>query len=203
MKISDFDLRGLLWPGVSAAAAAVVLFATWQMTDAWSSASEREYRQARSQLIQAANQYRDASDDQAVYQRYANRFTELGEIGWIGDEQRLSWIEGLQEINGEMHLPTLRYDIRQQQSASLAGTRVPDRLTLQQTPMSLQIGALHERDILDLLAALRQQGAGLMGVSECRLERAGTGPDIRVRPGQPNINANCALHWYTLQMEPE
>lgn len=203
MKPNDLDLRGLTWPGLAALVAAITLLATWQWTDAWLSASEREYRQARSQLIQAANQYRDASADQAVYQRYASRFTELAETGWIGNEQRLSWIESLQAINGEMHLPTLRYDIRQQRSASLAGTRMPDRLELRQTPMNLQIEALHERDILDLLGALREQGAGLMSVSECRLERVGSGPDIHVRPGQPNVNANCALHWYTLRMEPE
>lgn len=203
MKLTDIDLRVLLWPGLAAVAAAALLIATWQWTESWVAASERDYRQARSQLIQAANQYREASDDQEVYQRYASRFTELREAGWIGNEQRLSWIEALQAINSDMRLPTLRYDIRQQQSANPAGMRLADRLELRQTPMSLQLRALHERDILDLLAGLREQGAGLMGVSQCRMQRIGSGPDIRVRPGEPNVDANCELHWYTLRMEPE
>ena len=203
MQLSELDLRALTVPGLAAIVAAVVLFATWHYAGEWVRDSEREYRQARSALTSAARQYREASDDQDVYVRYASRFTELGDLGWIGREQRLSWIENLQDINSELRLPTLRYDIEQQQRAEIGGVRVPARMDLRQSPMRLRIGALHEGDVLALLERMRAEGSGLMVVSQCRFDRVGDGPDIRIGPRQANIDATCDLHWYTLRLEPE
>lgn len=203
MQLNEIDVRGLVAPGIALAIGVALLLATWQMTDQWVADTERAYMQARSELGSAARQYREASDDQAVYQRYASRFMELGSTGWIGREQRLSWIEALQAINAELQLPTLRYDIEQQQAAELAGIRVPARMDLRQSRMRLTIGALHEGDILELLARLREQGSGLMAVNQCSMSRVGSGPEIRLDPRQANVEATCDVHWYTLRMEPE
>lgn len=203
MKLNEVDLRALRAPAIAAAVAALLLAASLHFTSQWLAGAEREYRQARAELDRAARQYRDASDDQAVYQRYASRFTRRGENGWIGREQRLSWIEALQTINADLHLPTLRYDIAQQESVTPGGIRMPARMDLRRTRMRLDIGALHEGDILEVLARLREQGAGLMAVNGCSLERVGDGPDIRASPRRANIDARCDLDWYTLRLEPE
>lgn len=204
MARPDIDLRPLLAPGIAALLAAGLLAACWLLADAWVAERERSFQQARAELARAASRYRNASDDQAVYQQYAARFREIGERGWIGPEQRLSWIEALQRINRDLRLPTLKYDIAQRAVTPLA--RVPldtSRLRLYRTPMRLTVGALHEGDLLALLERLGERGSGLMGVERCTLERAQAPGQVRLARGATNVRATCALDWYTLEILPE
>ena len=123
----------------------------------------------------------------------------MGQRGWIGEEQRLSWIEALQAINAELKLPILRYDIGQRTEVPL--TRAPfdaSRLHLYRTPMALEIGALHEYDVVNLLRELAGRGAGLMDLSSCRFSQSGP---IRFDPRSAKVQASCALDWYTLQLD--
>jgi hypothetical protein len=168
--------------------------------DTWLERKARAFRQARSSLAEAANQYRSASDDRAVYQQYAKRFRDMDRRGWIGKEQRLSWIEGLQAINKELKLPVLRYDIGQRTPVALSDAPFDaSRLHLYRTPMKLEISALHEYDITTLLQRLSEKGQGLMALSSCNLDQPGP---VRVVPGATNVEAECALDWYTLGIDP-
>jgi len=203
MRLADVDLRPLLGPGLLAAGAALLLAGAVIVGGQWVQQAEREFRDARRELSGAAREYRDASDDQAVYQRYASRFSGFGERGWIGEEQRLSWIEALQAINADLRLPTLRYEIDQQSAATIAGMRMPARLDLRRSRMRLRVGALHEGDILKLLERLRDEGNGFMVISQCSLQRNGSGPEVRVDPRQANVDTRCAVDWYTLRMQRE
>jgi len=203
MSWSDFDWRSLLVPGACAVVAASALAATLYVSNQWLTDIERRYQRARADLSAAAREYREASDDRAVYQRYASRFRERVAAGWIGAEKRLSWIEGLQATNEDLRLPRLAYDIGQQRIAELAGASLPPRLTLYVSPMRLRLGALHEGDILSLMERLRAEGGGLMEVSYCSFDRRGEGPNVVANPQRANIDAECELHWYNLRLEPE
>jgi len=201
MTWTDIDGRRLIGPGLAAAVGAVVLATTVYLCTTWLSAIELDYSRARAELAAAAREYRQASDDRAVYERYASRFRERAAAGWIGAEERLSWIEGLQVTNEELRLPRLEYEIGQQQSLVPSGLAVPQRLELRRTPMRLSLGALHEGDILRLLGRLRDRGNGLMEISYCSFDRNGAGPDVVVDPNRANIAARCELQWYKLQLE--
>lgn len=203
MSPSDFDWRPLLVPAGSAIIAVTVLAGMLYVSNQWLTDVDRSYQRARADLSAAAREYRDASDDRAVYQRYASRFRERMAAGWIGPEKRLSWIEGLQATNEDLRLPRLAYDIGEQQTAELAGASLPSRLTLYVSPMRLRVGALHEGDILSLMERLRAEGEGLMGVSYCSFDRRGDGPNVVADPQRANIDAECELHWYNLRLEPE
>lgn len=203
MKATDLERKRLVGPALAALAGALVLAASAYAAGGWLEGIERDYDRARADLDAAARQYREASDDRAVYQRYASRFRERADAGWIGDEERLSWIEALQAVNDDLRLPRLEYDIGEQVAAEVAGPAPSGRLDLRRSPMRLRIGALHEGDILALLAGLRDRGNGLMEVNYCRIERSGQGPDVVVDPGRANVDATCELHWYNLHLEPE
>ena len=197
--MADPLVRNLAGSLTAAALGLAVLGGALYAADGWLERKERAFRQAQASLARAARQYRNASDDQAVYQQYADRFRDMGRRGWIGEEQRLSWIEALQAINGELKLPVLRYDIGQRAQVPL--TRVSfdaSRLHLYRTPMTLEIGALHEYDVVRLLQQLATQGAGLMDLASCSFSQSGS---IRFNPRAANIQASCALDWYTLQLD--
>ena len=205
MAKPEIDLRPLLWPGAAAALAALVLAGSWYGADAWLAERERAFDRARSELAAAARKYRNASDDQAVYEQYAARFREMAERGWIGAEQRLIWIEALQRINGDLGLPTLKYQIARREPASLPPGAGVDagRLQLYRTRMELTVGALHEGDLLSVLDGLAERGKGLMAVERCRLERAAAAGEVRLAADATNVRARCTLDWYTLEIRPE
>ncbi len=190
------EYRPLLGPAVATAAAAVLLAATWHFTASWLAERGADYRRASAELSQAASRYRNASDDQAVYEQYAARFLDMSERGWIGSEQRLEWIESLQQINADLRLPRLAYEIGEQVPAE--GHR-NDNLRLQRTPMQLDLGLLHEGDLLALLDRLDREGEGLLSVRRCSLSRAQE--RVRLDAGATNVRAECALDWFTLQLE--
>lgn len=181
-----------------AAGGLALLGGTVQVVTTWLAERERAFERARGELSQAARQYRSASDDQAVYREYATRFRDMRARGWIGEERRLTWIEALRAVNDDMKLPVLRYEIGQRAPTRLDGAPGSDRLQLYRTPMELEIGALHEYDIVELLQRVQREGAGLLALSECRFRREGT---LRFDPRATNVRARCALDWYTLELE--
>ena len=179
-----------------ALAALLLLGATLHYAQRWLAEREQAFARARSDLATAADQYRSASDDRAVYRQYATRFRAMRARGWIGPERRLTWIEALQAINTGLELPVLRYEIGRR--APVKGARAPDTLRVYRTPMVLTMVALHEYDVLRLLRRLAEQGDGLMAVSQCELRR---NDPIRFDPDARNVEADCALDWYTLEMD--
>lgn len=181
-----------------AAGAVAVLVVTVHLADGWLAERERAFDRARRDLSQAARQYRNASDDQAVYREYATRFREMRERGWIGEERRLTWIEALRSINEDLKLPVLRYEIGRRVPARLEAMPGGDRLQLFRTPVRLEIGALHEYDVVELLRRFDADGAGLPALSHCRFERNGP---VRLDPRAANVRADCALDWYALELD--
>lgn len=204
MAKTEFDPRQIAGSAVAAAVAALLLLVAVQYGSAWLDDRAADYRRARAELERAARQYRSASDDQAVYEQYATRFRSMIERGWIGPEQRLSWIESLQQVNTELKLPVLRYEIERQRPVTLNGSDFDtSHLRLHRTPMRLRIGALHEGDLLALLNGLAADGRGLMTADHCSLRRSNDTGEVRFDPRAPNVEVECALDWYSLEIEPE
>lgn len=197
MKRLEVDLRPLVGPGIASLLALALLAATWVIAGDWLQTRSDDFRRARSELSQAASRYRNASDDQQVYQEYATRFRQMRASGWIGQEQRLGWIEALQRANADLRLPTLRYDIGEQNQVE--PNEVSSHLELHRTPMTLNLGALHEGDVIELLQRLQAMGQGLMSVERCGLSR--NGDRVRLDADAANVNIECSLDWYTLTMQ--
>lgn len=204
MADPQFEWRALRTPVILASLALLLLLGTAWAGSAWLEERERDYRRARSELARAANQYRSASDDKAVYEEYAARFRELERTGMIGEERRLSWVEALQSVNEELKLPVLRYEISPQRTVSLDGAGFDTgRFRLHRSDMRLDFGALHEGDVLELLRTLARDGAGLMETDACSMNRSRGGGKIDYSAGSPNLDVECRVHWYTLQIEQE
>jgi len=204
MAAAELDLRSLAGSALAAVLAAVLLAGVWYFGSSWLAERQNAYRRARGTLAHAASQFRNASDDQAVYQQYAARFRAMAERGWIGPEQRLSWIEALQRINKDLELPVLHYQIDQQRMVPLDGASFDTRnLQLYRTPMTLEIGAPHEGDVIELLERMAERGRGIAVVDHCALRRGGRSGQVRMDAGAQNVHATCSLNWYTLQLEQE
>jgi hypothetical protein len=204
MSMPAIEWRQLRVPGASALAALAVLMLVVYVGSDWLSERKNAYDRARSNLARAASQYRSASDDSAVYDQYAARFRGLEESGLIGEERRLAWIEALQSANRELRLPKLRYEITPREVVSLSGVDVDSQyIGLYRSTMRLDIGALHEGDVLSLLRSLAGERAGIMEAESCLFRRARPAGSLSFDPRVANLDVSCRLHWYTLVITPE
>ncbi|MDT3708041.1 MAG: hypothetical protein ROZ09_14555 [Thiobacillus sp.] len=113
--------------------------------------------------------------------------------GFVGEENRLAWIEAVHLANQDARLYGLTYRLspRTAAPASLAGG-----LPLKQTPMSLAMPLLVETDLPRFLDALRARAPGLFRVSYCRLSRVNDAPPQLVN--RPELEAECELLWFTV-----
>ena len=158
--------------------------------------SKRELGQHQVQMREARTRLQKSGEEKEAIVRYLPNYQYLQRIGFVGDEQRLNWLEGLRLSNQQTQLFGVQYQIGSQQLYPYAAELNPGQLTLHQSVMKLSFQLLHEGDLMSFLAALGKQGAGFFSVNQCKLERLGTGGSIRF---QPNLRADCDIAWITLR----
>jgi len=160
------------------------------------STAKRELAQQQAQMREARTRLQKSGEEKDVITRYLPNYQYLQRIGFVGDEQRLNWLEGLRLSNQQTRLFGVQYQIGSQQPYPYAAELNPGQLTLHQSVMKLSFQLLHEGDLMDFLTTLGKQGAGFFAVNECKLDRLNTGGSIRF---QPNLHAECDIAWITLR----
>lgn len=158
--------------------------------------TKRELSLQQNQMREARTRLQKSGDEKDIIVRYLPSYQYLQRVGFVGDEQRLNWLEGLRLSNLQTQLFGVQYSIGSQQPYDFASELDPGQLTLQQSVMKLNFQLLHEGDLMNFLAALGKQGAGFFSVNQCRVERLGTGGSIRF---QPNLRVDCDIAWITLR----
>ena len=160
------------------------------------SGTKRELAQQQAQMREARTRLQKSGEEKELIVRYLPNYEYLQRIGFVGDEKRLNWLEGLRLSNQQAQLFGVQYQIGSQQQYPYAAELSPGQLTLHQSVMKLSFQLLHEGDLMSFLKALGKQGAGFFAVNECKLDRANTGGSIRF---QPNLRADCDIAWITLR----
>lgn len=159
---------------------------------------------ARRQLTTQEAQLRDArmrlqrsGDEREIIVRHLDRYRTLQRAGFIGEEQRINWLDGLRVANQQTDLFGVEYQIGTQSAYPFAAALNPGNITLNRSVMRLQFRLLHEMDLFRFLNALRQQAGGFFTVDQCVLRRLDSRSVIRY---QPNLGADCELSWITAKV---
>ena len=204
MTSADAPVRPLLAPGLTLALCAALVLLVGYVGARAVAVAERDYRAARAELAAVVESHEAASRDHDIYRRYADRFNDYTRRGWIGPAHRLAWVETVQALADELGLPHLRYELDAEQVGSPEQGAAPAGMVLARTPMALDVGALHEGDVLRLLAHLRARTPGLGAIERCRLERRQPSLDAdAAEPDAAVVEARCVLFWYTLALDGE
>lgn len=116
--------------------------------------------------------------------------------GFVGEENRLAWIEAVHLANRDARLYGLTYTLspRAAAPATLAGG-----LPLKQTRMVVKMPLLVETDLPRFLDAVRARTPGVFRVSRCRLIRITDTPPQPVN--HPELDAECELLWFTVMAD--
>jgi hypothetical protein len=125
--------------------------------------------------------------------QYLGGYRALAARGFVGAENRLAWLEAVQQANRDVGLYGLDYSLapRSPAPAALAGG-----LPLGQTLMTLRMPLLVESDLLRFFAALQQRTDNVYRIRACRIARLSDTPPQAVNT--PGLEAECELLWYTV-----
>jgi hypothetical protein len=145
-------------------------------------------------LRDAQARMRRSGDEEAIITQYVDKYRQLQQSGFIGNEQRINWIDALRIADERTDLFGINYGIDAQQPYPYAAELNPGQFTIRQSVMKLDFRLLHELDLLRFFDALRTQNNGLFHLDQCALRRTEMTAAIRY---QPNITANCQLTWIT------
>jgi hypothetical protein len=166
--------------------------------------SDRLVKEARQQLVQqqgllkeARTRLQKSGEEKDIIVKYLDSFRQLASAGFVGEEQRINWLDGLRLANQQADLFGVDYQIGTQAQYAYAGDFNPGQLALNQSVMKLQFRLLHEEDLMRFLGSLARQGGGIFSIDQCAMKRLDTGGVIRF---QPNLAANCQLSWITLKV---
>lgn len=159
---------------------------------------------ARQQLAQQQVQFKDArtrlqksGEEKDIIVRYIDGFRQLERSGFVGEEQRINWLDGLRVANQQADLFGVDYQIGAQRPYAFASEFNPGPLALNQSIMRVRFRLLHEGDLERFFDSLARQGTGIFTVDQCLLRRIDTRGVIRY---QPNVNAECDLSWITVRV---
>lgn len=150
---------------------------------------------AEKERQEAYARYQRAESDLALFKQYKESFLEYKRKGVIGQENRLSWAEVLHKQDLALNLPLFNVEISPRHA--LYKVDAPQTIKWFQSSQSIRASLLHEGDLLQIFQSLTDHAEGLFRVSSCKLKRA---PEIQLTPQAENINADCILQWYSLQI---
>lgn len=153
---------------------------------------------AKSQRVEIQGKLARARDEEVEIKKKIARFSELDRRGILGLEQRLEWIEQIRQIKNVRRIPDVQYEIAPQQAvdaAILPGSSA--NFEFRTSTMQLKMLLLHEEDLINFLADLRDSAKAFLRVRRCEVERLPRGGESRGIP--PQLSAACTIDWITIR----
>lgn len=136
-------------------------------------------------------------EDQVLIGEYFEPYLRLASRGVIGQEQRLDWVDSLHGNVKVMKMPNVRYQIDPQSPLYDEGSMEIQDFTVVASHLKMEMGILHEGDLLRIFNRMHSQVPGIFQVQGCVLSRAE--PEFGYYSERPNLNAGCNITWITLR----
>lgn len=158
--------------------------------------ASKNYNNAKNNLDSIKSNYTDLINKNNIFVEYAKKYKQLKNKGVIGQENRLTWIEALQETNNSLKLPSLQYTISPQVDypLELIGPDFYD-VSVKKTKMDISMGLLHEEDMLNILSGLQSKARGHFLIDQCTITPSDIPTFDNIDISKPILNADCNLHW--------
>jgi hypothetical protein len=194
--MNQADLQALRNPLLALAAAALIGALAVYYSGRLMVSARQQLAQQQAQLKDARTRLQRSGDEKDIIVRYIGGFRQLERTGFVGDEQRINWLDGLRLANQQADLFGVDYQIGAQKPYAYASEFSPGALAMNESAMRVRFRLLHEGDLGRFFDSLARQGTGIFTVDQCQLRRIDTGGVIRY---QPNVSAECELSWITVR----
>ena len=195
--MSQADLQALRNPLLVLVVVVVAGALAIYYSDLLKATARKQLTEQQALLKEAKTRLQRSGDEKDIIVRYLDSYRQLERSGFVGEEQRINWLDGLRIANHQADLFGVDYQIEAQKPYAYAADLNPGQLALYQSAMRLKFQLLHEEDLVRFLAALSRQGVGIFAVNQCTVRRIDTRGVIRY---QPNATAECELSWITARV---
>ncbi len=195
--MNQADLKALRNPLLAVAGVALLGALAVYYSGRLMIAARQQLAQQQVQLKDARTRLQKSGDEKDIIVRYLEGFRQLERAGFVGEEQRINWLDGLRLANQQTDLFGVDYQIGAQTPYAYAAEFSPGPLALNQSIMRVRFRLLHEGDLERFLNSLARQGTGIFAVDQCLMRRIDTRGVIRY---QPNVTAECDLSWITVRV---
>lgn len=196
--MNQADLQALRTPLLVLFAVLLVAAAAVYSTEQLKASSERQFAQQEARLKEARTRLQKSGEEKDIIVRYRDAFRALQRIGFVGEEKRINWLDGLRYTNQEADLFGVDYQIGAQKKYPYAASLNPGQIELFESVMRLRFRLLHEEDIIRFFDLLARQNLGIFQIDQCNMQRLDTRGVIRF---QPNVTADCELSWITAKVK--
>lgn len=200
--MSRQDLEALRVPLIALAltllaAAALVYFSGSVLESKRQLLNKRE-----GELRQARLKIQNAGEEKEMISRYLASYQQLARAGFVGDEQRINWLDSLRIANEEARIYGVEYSISAQRPYAYASEFNVGQLMLQESVMHLKFRLLHEEDLPRFFEALGRRGGGFFTIDQCVMRRIKPGEAEKTVQAEPNLAAECDVRWLTVKPIP-
>ena len=193
MNRSDLDwgyiCRYTVLPIVTAVVAALALIAGIWVHD------ERQELYAQISVNQDAmhQDYDALVFRRRLVDRYHRRYEQFHDFGFVGRESRLDWIETMRETSTGLTLPRVSYAMEPQLKvvAPVESILAGEDIQIYLSRLQLEMGLVHELDLLRFFDELQQNAPGLIKVDRCDL--TWQAESVAKAAVGPNILADCSI----------
>ena len=148
---------------------------------------------AQAQRNDTRNKYLQMETEKREAEEFQPGYKQLRELGFVGEEKRLDWVEQIKSSREKRKLLPITYEISAQQSFQIDPSVPTGDLELHGSAMKIRMGLLHELDLLNFLDDLKSKG--FYTVQTCTVKRVAT---ATASPDSPRLAAECILYWLTL-----
>jgi len=197
--MNQADLNALRIPLLLLLAVLLVAAAVVYSTEGIKASAQRQLAQQEGRLKEARTRLQKSGDEKDIIVRYRDAFRALERAGFVGEEKRINWLDGLRLTNQQADLFGVDYEISAQKTYRHAAALEPGQAQLYESTMRLRFRLLHEEDLLRFFALLHRQNAGVFHLDQCDIRRIDTRGVIRY---QPNLSVDCELSWITARVPP-
>jgi hypothetical protein len=155
--------------------------------------------QNQQNLLNAARQrYQLSGAEKNMIIEYLPKYQMLISKGFVGEEQRIEWVEHLREQHKTQKLFGIKYSISPQEKYTPAFAANMGGFTLNRSVMKLELDMLHEGDLLQLTAALSAGNSAPFILRDCEINRLNAGNQLNNQL-LANLHALCEIDWLTLR----
>lgn len=197
--MNQADLAALRNPLLVLLALLLISAAAIYWTEQIKDSAKRELAQQEARLNEARTRLQKSGDEKDIIVRYRDAFRALERAGFVGEEKRINWLDGLRLTNQQADLFGVDYQIGAQKQYRYAAALDPGKVQLLESVMRLRFRLLHEEDLIRFFSLLARQNVGIFHLEQCDVRRIDTRGVIRY---QPNLSVDCELSWITAKVPP-
>jgi len=134
-------------------------------------------------------------ENNQIIDTFESNFLKLVNQGVVGEENRLSWFETIQNTIKKRGMPSVKYSVSTQAAVTESNIQKEfPGIDVFKSVMTLDVQMAHEGDLFALLNDL-SKADGLFAVDRCDIQKV----NREIVKTETNMRAYCELGWYTFK----